>query len=254
MRAFAHSLLCVLTLGIMSVCQVHAQVVEATRLFDEGNAEFARGAYAEALASYHQALGIGFASGALYHNMGSAYFRLDEIGQAVRYYEKARRLLGNDPQLTHNLQIVRARVSSPFSQLPPPFWRAWWTKLFVHQGWESFFWIGAVLYFVAAFLYGHRIWTKVRSAWHRRARAAALTAGGLLLLMGIGVAAEHARSPRAAIIALGVQLSEVPDTAGSLTVPEGVVVDVLESVNGSVEIRLPNGVRGYVDGNVLGDI
>ena len=234
--------------------QTRAQIADAARVFDTGNAEFARGAYAEALADYHQALESGYTSGALYHNMGSAYFRLDELGQAVRYYEKARRLLGDDPQLMHNVAIVQTRVSSPFSQLPPPFWRTWWMRVFVSQGSHAFLWAGAVLYLLAAILYGHRIWTQIRNAWHRRARAAALIVGSLLLLASIGVSAESARSPRAAIIAPGVMLSELPGGAGSLAIPQGVVVDLLESVNGSVEVRLPNGVRGYVDGAALGGI
>ena len=43
---------------------------------------------------------------------------LDKIGEAVRYYERARRLLGDDPQLLHNIQIVEAQVQNPFLRAP----------------------------------------------------------------------------------------------------------------------------------------
>ena len=245
---------CARVIGSFPGSQTSAQTFEATQLFDAGNADFTRGAYAEALVNYHRVLSTGFTSGTLYHNMGSAYFRLDEVGQAIRYYEKARHLLGDDPQLMHNLAIVQARVSSPFSQLAPLFWQTWWRQLFVRQGWKGFFWMGAVLYLLAAFLYGHRIWTRRRSAWHRRVRAATLLTSILLLLIGIGISSERARTSKAAIIESGVQISEISDTTGTLAVPEGVVVDVLGKVDESVEIRLPNGVRGYVSKDVLGAI
>ena len=59
------------------------QLEEALRLFDEANGLVESGAYAEAIDQYHAVLETGFASGALYHNLASAYFRLDEIGEAV---------------------------------------------------------------------------------------------------------------------------------------------------------------------------
>ena len=136
------------------------QLEDALRLFDEANGLVESGAYTEAIDQYQAVLETGFASGALYHNLASAYFRLDEIGEAVRYYERARRLLGDDPQLLHNIQIVEAQVQSPFSELPTPFWRAWWYTLFSQYSAMRFLISGLGFYLIACLLYAHYIWSQ----------------------------------------------------------------------------------------------
>lgn len=224
------------------------QLEDALRLFDEANGLVESGAYAEAIGQYHAVLETGFASGALYHNLASAYFRLDEIGEAVRYYELARRLLGDDPQLLHNIQIVEAKIQSPFSELPTPFWRAWWYTLFSQYSALRFLISGLGFYLIACLLYAHYIWSQTRNNWHRRARAGALGVGLLLLLIALLVSGERSSIQGAAILESATLVTET----GSVEIPEGIKVSFIEETDLGAEVSLPNGVRGYVDASVLG--
>jgi tetratricopeptide (TPR) repeat protein len=224
------------------------QLEDALRLFDEANGLVESGAYAEAIVQYHAVQETGFASGALYHNLASAYFRLDEIGEAVRYYERARRLLGDDPQLLHNIQIVEAYVQSPFSELPTPFWQAWWYTLFGQYSAWRFLVSGMGLYLMACLLYAHGIWSQTHSNWHRRARVGTLGIGLLLLLTAVLVSDERGSIQGAAILESTTLVTET----GSIDVPEGVKVSFIEETELGAEVSLPNGVSGYVDASVLG--
>ena len=224
------------------------QLEDALHLFDEANGLVESGAYEEAIAQYHAVLETGFASGALYHNLASAYFRLDEIGEAVRYYERAHRLLGDDPQLLHNIQIVEAHVQSPFSELPTPFWQVWWYRLFSQYSPWGFLIAGMSLYLIACLLYAHYIWLHTRSNWYRRARVGTLGTGLLLLLIAVLVSGERSSIQGAAILESTALVTET----GSIDVPEGVKVSFIGETEVGAEISLPNGVRGYVDASVLG--
>ena len=224
------------------------QLADALRLFDEANRLVESGAYAEAIDQYHAVLETGFASGALYHNLASSYFRLDEVGEAVRYYERARRLLGDDPQLLHNIQIVEAQIQSPFSELPTPFWRAWWYTLFSQYSALRFLISGLGFYLIACLLYAHHIWSQTRNNWHRRARAGALGVGLLLLLIAVLVSGERSSIQGAAILESTTLVTET----GSIDVPEGIKVSLIEETDIGTQVSLPNGVRGYVDASVLG--
>ena len=237
--------------GFAAVRPTLAQTSEAARLFDAANDQFLSGQYAEALTSYQEVLESGYVSGALYHNMGSTFFRLDEIGQAIRHYEKARRMIGDDPQLLHNIQIVEGLIGSPFSVLPEPFWRTWWNAWFAMRNPWWMMAAGMVLYCVGIALYAHRIWTQVRNDWLRRLRAVVLVIGCTLLLTAVTISADQAASNRAAIIVPEVQLSS---TDGGITVPEGIIVTIVSRAENGVEVQLPNGVRGIVEEDVLGEI
>lgn len=244
MRRGALLLIAIAYIGLANAQQLE----DALRLFDEANGLVESGAYAEAIVQYHAVLETGFASGALYHNLASAYFRLDEIGEAVRYYERSRRLLGNDSQLLHNIQIVEAHVQSPFSELPTPFWQAWWYTLFGQYSARRFLISGMCLYLIACLLYAHRVWSQTRSNWQRRARVGTLGFGLLLLLIAALVSGERSSIQGAAILESTTLVTET----GSVDVPEGVKVSFIEETELGAEVTLPNGVRGYVDANVLG--
>lgn len=234
----------------------HAQVSEAARFFDTGNQHYAEGAYQDALAAYEQALANGYTSGALYYNMGNAYYRLDERGQAIRYYEKARRLIPDDPQLLHNLEIVRSQINAPFSTLPTPFWVTWWKRYVVRTGAMAFFIGGLLFYVLAAALLGHRIWTRTRNAWHRRALSASLILGLLLLITAFGASLDRLLDRQAVVIADQTALRQAPqdDATSDLDIHEGVLLDVLDQQGGWLEVRLPNGVSGWILADAVGEI
>ena len=84
-----------------------AQDVDAVRLFDEGTAALMDGQFQDALRSFTAAEQSGWASGALFYNTGLAYYRLDELGQAIRYLEKARLLNPEDPRIENIFNFCR---------------------------------------------------------------------------------------------------------------------------------------------------
>jgi len=225
------------------------QLEDALPMFDEANQLVESGAYQEAIDRYHSVIETGYISGALYHNLASTYFRIDEIGQTVRYYERARRLLGNDPQLIHNIQIVESRIQNPFSQLPKPFWREWWDQWFGQHHALPYLVTGISFYFMACFLFAQSLWSTTRSNWHRRARRIALTMGLALLLIAVLISNDR-NTPQGASILMPTTMNTETER---IDVPEGIKVTlVTESEEGTL-IRLPNGIQGLVDPEILGD-
>lgn len=248
--------LCVLLLLLAAPAPALAQRAQAHQHFDAGNQAYAAGDYRGAVAAYEQALGAGYASGALYLNLGNAYYRLDEIGQAIRYYEKARRLIPDDPRLRHNLTIARARTVDSFSQIPPPFWRPWWNRLLIYVGALPFFIAAVMLLAVGAGAIAYRIRTGRRTPWLRRTRTLALLLGGLLLAVALAASLSHRLDRRAVVIEPIATLREAPEAnaAEAVTLHEGTVFEVLDRQEGWVEARLPNGVTGWLLAKVTADV
>ena len=188
--------------------------------------------------------------------MGNTYYRLDELGQAIRHYEKARHLIPDDPQLLHNLEIVRSQINAPFSTLPTPFWVTWWKRYVVQTGAMAFFIGGLLFYLMAAVLLGHRIWTRTRNAWHRRALSASMILGLLFLITAFGASLDRLLDRQAIVITDQTALREAPqnDAASDLDIHEGVLLDVLDQQDGWLEVRLPNGVSGWILADAVGEI
>ena len=101
--------------------------------FDEGNQRYQAGDFDGALERYAQILDDGLESGELYYNIGNTYFKLGELGPAILYYERARRLMPSDGDLLANLELARSLTADEIAPLPG-FW------LFRAVGW----WVGVL--------------------------------------------------------------------------------------------------------------
>lgn len=58
-----------------------------------------------------------YPSAALLYNLGNAYFKQNEWGKALFYYEKARLKSPRDADLLYNLSIVKSRIQGPVFQV-----------------------------------------------------------------------------------------------------------------------------------------
>lgn len=227
---------------------------EAVRNFDEGNRHYRQGEYREAVDRYQRAIDEGFVSGALLFNMGNAYFRLDEIGQAIRYYEKAAEVIPESTALRHNLAIARAQTIDQFSQLPKPIWETWWQWVIRTFGSSALFAMGVAFYLAAAVTVAIRI-RDGQSPWRRRILTFTAVLAIVFISTGFAASVEEQTARRAVVLSDEVTLRESPDGAASDTeIHEGLVVHVATPKADWIEIRLPNGVRGWVPAASLGVI
>ncbi|WP_422106372.1 tetratricopeptide repeat protein [Winogradskyella sp.] len=75
--------------------------------FDEANALYNDGKYAEAIDTYEAILETGEHSAEVYFNLGNANYKLNNIAPSVYYYEKALLLNPNDPDIKNNLAYAQ---------------------------------------------------------------------------------------------------------------------------------------------------
>ncbi|MBN1850993.1 MAG: tetratricopeptide repeat protein [Deltaproteobacteria bacterium] len=72
-------------------------------IFFKANLAYNEGRYQDAIEGYHQLIRKGYRSGQVYFNLGNAYFREEELGKAILFYERAKILLPRDADLNFNL-------------------------------------------------------------------------------------------------------------------------------------------------------
>ncbi|MBN2030334.1 tetratricopeptide repeat protein [bacterium] len=78
--------------------------------FREANQLYQGGHYLEAVKSYQKILDEGYESGSVYYNIGNCYYKMQDIGHAILYYERARRLMPGDEDLKANLALANLSV------------------------------------------------------------------------------------------------------------------------------------------------
>jgi tetratricopeptide (TPR) repeat protein len=90
--------------------------------------------YRESAALLESLLADGLQSGAVYYNLGNAYFRAGEYGRSIAAYRKAKPYRPRDPYLEANLRHALSAAPGRLSE-PPALW---WKPVLFWSGWLSF--------------------------------------------------------------------------------------------------------------------
>jgi len=85
--------------------------VQATTLYNKNN-------FNESLDAYLSIVDQDISNGVLYYNIGNCYYRLNQLGYARLYYEKAKLYNPKDRDVNHNIDIVKARLIDEIAEVP----------------------------------------------------------------------------------------------------------------------------------------
>ena len=90
--------------------------------------EYRKGNYQQAIKDYQELLQKGV-SVELYYNLGNAYYRSDNITQAVLAYERAHMLSPGDKDINFNLQFARSKTIDKITPESEMFFVTWYHSL-----------------------------------------------------------------------------------------------------------------------------
>ncbi|TRZ46440.1 SH3 domain-containing protein [Robertkochia solimangrovi] len=88
------------------------------KIFEEAGTLYNAGAYQEAVGKYLEIAESGQHSAALYYNIGNCYYKLNQIGPSILYYERALQLMPNDEDIQNNLAFARNMTIDAIDKLP----------------------------------------------------------------------------------------------------------------------------------------
>jgi len=96
---------------------------------DSANAAYNKANYSKAISFYQKFLNGGIESAQAYYNLGNCYFRSNEMGKAILYYEKAEKLTPGDPDIQFNLQLANQKITDKITSDAP---------IFIYSDWKKF--------------------------------------------------------------------------------------------------------------------
>jgi tetratricopeptide (TPR) repeat protein len=111
----------VLLAAVLAAIPVKLCAQTPEQRFEQGNEAYQQGKTGEAVDIYESILRNGYVSGALYYNLGNAYYRGGNIPRAILNYERALRFMPNDDDLRHNLQIANMMITDKIEPTPRLF-------------------------------------------------------------------------------------------------------------------------------------
>lgn len=108
--------------------------------FTQANNAYDNGEYQQAAEIYNQIIDDGFASWQLYYNLGNAYYRMDQMGNAILNYKRALRLSPNKRVVKDNLTLAQSKTVDNIEEIPKMFLVQWTDKvsaIMSPRGWRT---------------------------------------------------------------------------------------------------------------------
>jgi tetratricopeptide (TPR) repeat protein len=226
-----------------------AQSPEQT--FEKANGLYQEAKFAEAIRLYESIVRNGYVSGELYYDLGNAYYKAGDIGRAVLNYERALRLMPNDEDLQHNLQLANFLVTDRIEPTPRLFVWDYWDSLKAAFSLDALTWTGYAMYVLLITSLALVIISRTY-----RLRRLALFAGSistvllvLVIVLLAGRIGDATRMDQAVVIAKITTVKNSPDAQSSdaFVLHSGVKVTITDSVGEWIKIRLADGKVGWME-------
>lgn len=218
----------------------------ATDEFSLGVGAYRKGDYPNALLHFKKCPD----SPAKFYNLGNCYYKLDSLGLSILQYQKAKKILGEEPDLMNNLQMANAKTRDKMEP-PKTFFLTLWLRQLILFFPVWFFPLLAVVLSALASLFFVLL---IRSADFQRRRRFFLSVSASVLLLLLCIFMTWRRQaimehPSGVVVTAPVAsvLNEPVFGATELFVlHEGTVLRFLDDESGWVKVELPQGTSGFI--------
>ena len=221
-----------------------------TEKFSLGVASYSSGNYEQALQFWMDIYNTGYRSASLNYNIGNTYFKMNDIPNAILFFERAYLLDPADENINYNLEVARTLVVDRFQEIPELFFIKWYkliSLILSTNTWAIISISGFILclLFLSLYIYSSKYSLKVLGFW----LALSLI---VISLVSISFSIKNKSlvySGNTAII-MDPQVAgkSSPDISGTdlFVLHEGTKVMIGDKVGEWYEIKLSDGNKGWI--------
>jgi tetratricopeptide (TPR) repeat protein len=226
--------------------------------FQAGNQLYEKGDFRRAVELYYKVVDAGFVNEAVYYNLANALYKDDQLGKAILYYEKARRLAPRDLEIVGNLTLGRSRIVDKVDAPPEVF------------GVRQLHWLHSrmsldleTLLAAGLFVAGNCAFSIFLLSKRDRLRTLALSSSLGIFCLFIGMTAslafriyEFQTLREGIVLTTQVDVLSGPGTENPtlFSIHEGLPVRIQNELGEWIQIGLENGWNGWVKHEAVGVI
>ena len=220
--------------------------------------EYAKGNYQQAIKDYQEVLKTGVSS-EIYYNLGNAYYRTDNITQALLAYERALQLSPGDNDIRFNLQYARSKTIDKITPETEMFFVTWYHSLANFTSvdrWANTAIVSIVmaLLLILVFLFAPQMWAR-KSGFY--GSAAFLLLFAFANLFAFQQKHELETKQGAIVIAPTVNVKKTPAASSTdvFVIHEGTRVDITDrGMKQWRGIKLADGREGWLKTSQIEEI
>lgn len=219
-------------------------------LWTTANNMYSKAQFSDALQNYLKIEEQGFASESLFYNIGNSYFKLNEFGKSILYYERALKLNPSNEDILNNLSLAKDFSTDKIEEIPDFIVKTWIEDINYSLSSDMWCYIALVLFAATALLL-----LNFRFGPSSRLRKISFFAAMACLLIGfIAVYFSLNQKYRYNLKNTAIVMKPVstvrssPDISGKslFILHEGTKVELLEEIGQWQRVELADGRQGWI--------
>ena len=220
-------------------------------LWDAAAAAYNAADYLTAIEYYTTILDGGRHSAELYYNLANAYFKREQVGEALLNYTRALRLSPADADIRHNLAFAEQSTKDSIEQIPEFFLSTWMRSVRNLMGGNA--WTILSIVMLALALAMALLYLLAQPLTMRKTGFYSMALFGLLFIITTSFAwsaRTEATAQRDAIImssAASIKSSPDGNSTELFVLHEGTKVRVGEVMDKWAEVRIADGRKGWIE-------
>jgi len=230
----------------------------AVTYIQQANTAYQSNQFKDAIGLYTKVVDLQYESAILYYNLGNAYYKCGDHARAMLWFERAYRLTPNNEDIIHNINFVQQKLIDRIEQLPELFIVKWWNScstLFTGNQWAICSIVACALFILCLLFI-----LLIRIPWIRSLSIFIAILALLFTIFSFIFAkketSRYIQHPEGIIMSYVVNVKSTPTEKGSdlFVIHSGLKVGITDHLNEWVEIRLPNGEKGWIQASQIEEI
>ena len=218
--------------------------------FQKANELYQKQNFDSAAKIYEHLIEQEFYSAAVYYNLANCYYKLNDVSHAILNYERALKLKPDDDDILFNLKVAQLKVIDKIEAVPEIFYVRWikkisslltpdnWSWIVVACTWIMF--LFAAVYVISSTVVMKRIGFLMAVIFFLISTA--------VFLISRESYSNQVRQKRAVVMSMSSYVKSSPgdNNTDLFVLHEGTRMEILDSYDNWVKIRIANGSIGWV--------
>ncbi|MBE0647442.1 MAG: tetratricopeptide repeat protein [Bacteroidales bacterium] len=231
---------------------------DSQKLVADANQAYSDGIYTDAVTLYKQVIGQGYEAPELYYNLGNAYFKLNEMPQAILWYERAHRLDPGNEDISFNLNVANNKIADKIDPLPQLFYIRWYqavVTLFPVNAWavQTIVFFALTLTCITLYFSSRRLFLRKAGFW---AGMLFIFLTLFTLLFSVSGYQSTKNLHEAIVFDPTITVKSSPDekSIDLFVLHEGTKVQLLDKIGDWYEVRIASGSVGWLPAGALEEV
>ena len=213
-------------------------------LFVSANSDYANQEYNAAIKKYNLILSSNLESPELYYNLANSFFKINEIHQAIYYYEKALKIKPDFDDAKENLEICNLQLIDKIEEIPELMITSLYNNIINFLSLKNWIYLTLIFIWVSLIIFSYNSFVKK----NKKSVLYLVIFSFFLFFITIKKYNQNINIKEAIIYSSVINVMSAPSEQSTnlFSLHIGTKVKIEDQIENWVNIRIANGKKGWV--------